>query len=611
MHRLRSVCSALFCATLIVETACTSNCDNAGVTVNDKGEIVVRGENGFISPNSSILRNVRGWPQAPFEEENFAFSQGYTLARDGAMYLLENTVQHPNLVYRINLGSGAAAPIGRTFGGDPSDSAGLSTSTETEITAGGRYVYSVNQRDAAISRGPLLSEHPALTVFISGAKTQLKSPIAVAVNKKGRVCALDSQSNLLLCYAADRSGNVAPDRVLDLKQLLGYEVVLDMVFDQAGRIVLSGARNPNGFSDTAIAVVNPSHRSPRVVRTIAGSHTELLSPELAVDAAGNILALQREAPMMRSNSEILAFAPRQSGDVAPQWVRKPSATVSHPFRIAVDASTGDVAILGSDGTALFHGAARRPPTQWPAERRLAARGWSVALGAGTLIVANEFGGIEKFGLSRAARDATTEDTRPSLHDPAFIATDQSGTIFAASTDGVITRFPADTTSASGWKRTEFVTTFGRNMDAFAADNAGHFYLSSASNNAIVTVGADGTQGVLTGIKTGLKHPLGLAVNREGALYVANTGSSEVLIFARGSTGDAGPIARLSGPATQLVAPQALAIDASGKLYVFDGPQTAQGFGATHHVRIYDAGAHGNVAPIHTYDVQTKCWTNAV
>ncbi len=103
----------LFFAALIVEAACTSNCDNAGVTVNDKGDIVVRGENGFISPNSSILQNVRGWPQAPFEEENFAFSQGYTLARDGAMYLLENTVQHPNLVYRINLASGAASPIGR------------------------------------------------------------------------------------------------------------------------------------------------------------------------------------------------------------------------------------------------------------------------------------------------------------------------------------------------------------------------------------------------------------------------------------------------------------------------------------------------------------------
>jgi sugar lactone lactonase YvrE len=200
---------------------------------------------------------------------------------------------------------------------------------------------------------------------------------------------------------------------------------------------------------------------------------------------------------------------------------------------------------------------------------------------------------------------------PNLHDPAFIATDQSGTIFAASTDGVITRFPSDITSASGWKRTAFATRFGGNMDAFAADAAGHFYLSSASNNAIVTIGASGAQGVLSGDKTELKRPLGLAVNRDGALYVANTGSNDVLVFARGSTGNVPPIARLSGPATRLVAPQALAIDASGKLYVFDGPQTALGFGAAHHVRVYDANAYGNAAPIQTYDVQTKCWTNAV
>ena len=57
--------------------------------------------------------------------------------------------------------------------------------------------------------------------------------------------------------------------------------------------------------------------------------------------------------MTPSNSEVLVFSPQQNGDVAPESIRKLSATVTHPFRIAVDARTNDIAILGSDGVAFF------------------------------------------------------------------------------------------------------------------------------------------------------------------------------------------------------------------------------------------------------------------
>jgi len=526
------------------------------------------------------------------------------------MYLLENTAQHPNLVYRVDLVSGAASSIGSGPTENLRLSDALSKSKETWIAANQRYVYSVDQSDAAISRGTLLSAHPSLSSFIAGARTQLKSPIGVAVDKTGRLCALDSESASLLCYAAGQSGNIAPQRAISLKQLLSYEVVLSMAFDDAGRIVVSGARNANGFSDSAIAVIDLNAGPPKAVRTISGPNSGLLAPALAVDGTGDILALQQDAPVIPSNSEILAFSPQQRGDVAPQWIRKPSATVTHPFRIAVDDRTGDVAILGSDGVALFRGAARHPPTQWPPETRLAVRGWSVAFGAGSLIVADEFGRIQKYELGPGTPTATSENDPMNLDDPDFIATGQDGTFFAASTGGVITRFPEDTASVSGWKRTLFATTFGRNMDAFAADSSGYFYFSSASNDAILTVAADGKQGVLSGEKTGLDRPLGLAVNRAGGLYVANSGTNEILVFPRGSSGNVGPIARIAGPATQLVEPQALAFDASGKLYVFDGPQSTRGFGAVHHVRVYDAQAYGNVAPVQTYDVQTKCWANA-
>ncbi len=174
-----------------VAPACTSECDNAGVTVDDRGNIVLRGESGFISPNSSILRNVSRWPRPPSEEQNLAFAQGYTLAHDGTMYVLENTEQHPNLVYRINLASGSATVIGRRSGLAAESGGPFSKTNETWIAANDRYVYSVDQHDPVIRRADLLAPEPRLRTFISGPRTRLDSPIAVTVDNAGRACALD------------------------------------------------------------------------------------------------------------------------------------------------------------------------------------------------------------------------------------------------------------------------------------------------------------------------------------------------------------------------------------------------------------------------------------
>lgn len=605
---MRRFCAGFLLASLAL-TACSSNCDNAGVTVDDRGNIVVRGESGFVSPNSPILRSVVRWPQPPPGEQNFAFSQGYTLTRDGAMFVLENTEQHPNLVYRIDLASGASSVIGQSSGVDRESNGAFGKTNESWIAANDRYVFSVDQHQAAIRRADLRAQDPKLESFIAGSRTRLVAPIGVAVDAAGRLCALDGETHFLLCYSSGQSGNVSPSRAVDLTRLVRFADVDSIAFEGGRHIAVSGARNANGFTDSAIAVIDLSEPAPRVLQTIAGASTGLLAPDLAVDARGDILALQQEAPVSSSDSEILAFAPEQKGDVAPRWIRKPSATVRHPFRIAIDAKTNDVAILGSDGVAFFREAARLPPAQWPREARIGARGWSVAFGAGSLIVADQFGGIGKYPAAQKLLGNAQRNGPLDLHDPEFVATDQDGTIYTAAGDGVITRFP-NASSPAVWERTTFATPYGRNMEAFAADSAGHYYLATASENAIVTVGTNGRQGVLSGGKTGLNRPLGLAVNRDGDLYVANTGANEILVFARGSSGDVAPIGRIAGAATQLVAPQALAVDRSGRLYVFDGLQTARGAGTAHHVRVYDANARGNVAPIHSYDVATKCWVNA-
>jgi hypothetical protein len=609
MKRLIGAISIPMLCLLASLQGCASTCDNAGVTVDGQGNIVVRGESGFISPNSSILKSVSEWPQPPAEEENFSFSQGYTLTRDGAMYVLENTDYHPNLVYRIDLQTGQSSPIGH-HNADATRVA-LARSKETFIAASERYAYSVDQIDPVISRADLAAVRPDLRTYIAGKRTGLRWPGSVAVDDDGRwVCALDDETILVLCYAANEHGDVAPVTTIDLKRLLGFAQGWDLVFDRHGHVVVSGTADRNGLTRFSIAVIDLSGTLPRVLRTIAGPNTELAGPELAVDDRDDILTLQSA---LGSDRDLLMFGPDQRGDVAPLFVRRPGASVTNPLRLAIDRRTGDVAILGSDGVSLFRHASPRPPPAWTGEIRLPYIGWSVAFGGrSSLVVADKFGALETHSTTRTIREtASTQGATLDLHNPEFIASDQSGNLFVASTDGTITGMPNHVAASSRWQRRSFETVFGRNMGAFAPDAAGYFYFSSGSNNAILVVKREHGQFVIKGPATDLNDPIGLAVNRDGSLFVANTGGKNVLVFARGSSGNAAPVARIEGPATQLIEPQSLAIDASGRLYVLDGPRTTSALDPKHYVRVFAGDARGNVAPLQSYEVKTKCWANAI
>jgi hypothetical protein len=570
----------------------TSNCDNAGVTVDAKGNIVLQGESGFISPNSTLLDRVTTWPHPPTDEQNFAFSQGYTLGHDGDMYVLENTAYHPNLVYHIDLATGRATLAGND-----------ARSKQTWIAADSHDAYSVDQATAAISRMPLSPAGTGLKPYIFGSHTGLRNPLGVAVDGRGRICAIDSETLNLLCYPPGAHGNAAPVISADLKSLLGYAQVDGLTFGASGDIVVSGTSDTNGLRGYSLSVIDATGAQPRVLRTIGGPHTWLTTPiSPIVDKLGNILVLQRGV--------LLAFSPKQSGDVSPAWIRRPPATVTGPDRMAVAQATGDIAILGSDGIGFFPKAAALTPDHWPQETRLPMRGWDVAFSGDTLIVADEYGALAGYiGRTPTKQDFDTGAKALDLHNPEFIATDHSGRIFVASTDGFITALPTTGTPPKAIVRS-FATPFGRNMGAFAAATSGSMYLSSSSKSAIITIDPDGRQGLLAGDRTALHHPSGLAAGPDGSLFVANTSGRNILIFSPGSEGNVSPAGEISGPATLLIAPQAIATDAAGNVYVFDGPKFTQGSGADHFVRVFAATARGNAVPTASYPVKTKCWVNA-
>jgi hypothetical protein len=79
----------------------------------------------------------------------------------------------------------------------------------------------------------------------------------------------------------------------------------------------------------------------------------------------------------------------------------------------------------------------------------------------------------------------------------------------------------------------------------------------------------------------------LAFDTNGNLY-ASTINNEILVFAKGATGNATPIQTIGGANTQLVSVRGVAVDGSGNIYAAND--------GTSSVTVYAKGSNGNVAP---------------
>jgi hypothetical protein len=105
---------------------------------------------------------------------------------------------------------------------------------------------------------------------------------------------------------------------------------------------------------------------------------------------------------------------------------------------------------------------------------------------------------------------------------------------------------------------------------------------------------------IVGTNTGLCGPWGVAVDKMHNIYAAinNDGYRcvpSITVYPVGSNGNVTPSRTISGTNTQLCSPTGITVNSKYQIYVDDAPGNANCYA----LRVFAAGANGNVAPIST------------
>ncbi len=210
-----------------------------------------------------------------------------------------------------------------------------------------------------------------------------------------------------------------------------------------------------------------------------------------------------------------------------------------------------------------------------------------------------------------------------LANPEGIALDGVGKIYVVnSLDDSITIYPPLAAATGVLNEAPAAVIIGSetrldNPSAIALDSKGKIYVANETRARVllhgiydagrVTIYSAGSKGniapvaIIGGNATGLAHPLGLALDSDGNIYVgniytANTGdepkyNASITVYKAGSNGNASPTAIIAGDNTGLDNPEGIALDSRGNLYAAGDVN-----GVGYSINFYPAGSNGNVSP---------------
>jgi sugar lactone lactonase YvrE len=171
-----------------------------------------------------------------------------------------------------------------------------------------------------------------------------------------------------------------------------------------------------------------------------------------------------------------------------------------------------------------------------------------------------------------------------LSEPEFVTTDASGNIYATNQcSNTVTVYAQGSNGNTAPIAIIGGSNTGlNNPQGIALDSSGNIYVADLGAFSVLVYPPLGSStgllnesptATLGGSKTGLSLPLGIAVDSSGNIYVTDLGVSSVLVYPAlgGSTGllNESPTATISGSKTGLSFPYGIAVDSSANIYVAD------------------------------------------
>lgn len=146
----------------------------------------------------------------------------------------------------------------------------------------------------------------------------------------------------------------------------------------------------------------------------------------------------------------------------------------------------------------------------------------------------------------------------------------------------------------------------------AVDPAGNTYVTNSETDSINIFRADAdgnaTPSVTIESPNAIVDSIAVAIDSHGQIFVANGGGDiegrggadySVTVYPTGSYANVAPIAKLAGgygDKSGISAPQAIAVDAHGRIFIANGDGGYNGHG---NITVYPAGSNGDVGPIAT------------
>ena len=405
----------------------------------------------------------------------------------------------------------------------------------------------------------LLNESPTAT--ISGTNTGLSLPIGIAVDSSANIYVADLRAASVFVYPPLGSNtgllNQAPTATISGSNT-GLAFPIGIALDSRANIYVTDLHAASVFVYSPLGSNTGLLNEPPLA-TIAGSNTGLIGPYgVTLDSSGNIYVAD-------SNAAKVFVYPALGSSTGPHN-EAPTITISgsntglrQPFGIWLD-SSGNIYVVNVTSVFVY------PP-----------------LGSST-------------GLLNEAPIATISTTMPTgLSYPQGIALDSSGNIYVTDcpacylgrgTPGVYV-FPAGSNASTAPSATISGSATGlESPDGIALDSSGNIYVAddgdgSCDGTASVYVYPAGSNAnaapstTINGLSTDLCDPIGITLDSSRNIYVADAGNivngnaPSVYVYRAGSSGNAVPIATISGSSTGLVNPHGIAGDFSGNIYVAD------------------------------------------